>query len=69
MRTGQKDKERGSEGAGEMQNVRNVSSPENTWPWQLLSNAELVGFFSLSLSFVLQLKLHYVAKTTRQQQQ
>lgn len=40
-RTSQKDKEREREW-GEMQNVRNVSSPENTWPWRLLSSAELV---------------------------
>lgn len=29
---------------GEMQDVRNVRSRGNTWPWQLLSNAELVFF-------------------------
>ena len=49
MRTSQKDKERERERERErkrereeMQNVRNVSSPENTWPWQLLSSAEPV---------------------------
>lgn len=44
----------------EMQNVRNVRSQENTWPWQVLSSAQLVFFF-----FVSQLKLHHVAETKR----
>ncbi len=43
-----------------MQNVRNVSSWENNWPWRLLSNAEQVCFS------VLQLKLHSEAKSARQ---
>lgn len=48
-----------------MQNVRNVSSQENTWPWQRLSNAELLFFVLLFFQF----KLHKVAKSTRLEKQ
>lgn len=55
---------RGQKREGEMQHVRNVRSAGDTWPWQLESNAELLGFCYLFCS-VLHLKLHYVEETCK----